>query len=265
MKRTLHKRAGLWELSIPLRAPVRGIWRYGTFAEAWGYLWRTGYPPGVPVEVKMAARDADPSPPGAEHLADADDSPHDASDSPSGPHPVWAAALPADEPKPAPQGSPWRSRAVAVGLASGLTILLMILLWPLFHRSSAALPSVADSTAPKAASPTPKPAEVSPAVSGAGKSHASIRANDRSWITACVDGKVVFSKLFAAGSRDDIDFLDRAVVRMGDAGPVEITVDGKPVGSLGRTGQVRVIELVPGASHFLVGGEEGDCTFGKPR
>jgi hypothetical protein len=80
-----------------------------------------------------------------------------------------------------------------------------------------------------------------------------------------VDGKVVFSKLFAAGSRDDIDFLDRAVVRMGDAGPVEITVDGKPVGSLGRTGQVRVIELVPGASHFLVGGEEGDCTFGKPR
>src|ERR1022692_2263852 len=102
-------------------------------------------------------------------------------------------------------------------------------------------------------------------VSSAGKSHASIQANDRSWITACVDGNVVFSKLFTAGTEDSIDFIDHAIVRMGNAGPVEITLDSKPVGSLGQMGQVRVIELVRGASHFLVGGEAEDCTLAKSR
>ncbi len=96
-------------------------------------------------------------------------------------------------------------------------------------------------------------------------SHALLEASDRSWITACVDGKLVFSKLFTAGSQDSVDFIDRAVVRVGDAGPVEITLDGKPVGSLGQKGQVRVIELVRGAPHFLVRGEADDCTVAKTR
>ena len=99
MKRTLHKRAGLWELSIPLRAPVRGIWRYGAFAEAWGYLWRTGYPPGLPGEIKMAVRQPEPTPLGIDYLAAVDDAVHDAFDATNGllagrislPHPIAAA------------------------------------------------------------------------------------------------------------------------------------------------------------------------------
>ena len=81
MKRTLHKRAGLWELSVPLRAPVRGIWRYAIFAEAWSHLWRTGYPPGLPIEIKMAVRSAEPSRLGIDYLADVDDAVHDAFES----------------------------------------------------------------------------------------------------------------------------------------------------------------------------------------
>src|SRR5450759_4986579 len=80
MKRDRHKRVGLWELSVPLRAPVRGIWRYATFAEAWGHLWRTGYPPGLPSEIKMAVRRAEPSRLGIDYLADVDDAVHDAFD-----------------------------------------------------------------------------------------------------------------------------------------------------------------------------------------
>ena len=219
MKRTLRKRAGLWELSVPLRAPVRGIWRYGTFAEAWVHLWRTGYPPGLPSEIRMAARGADPSSPGSEDLTDADEAAlpqltrAEASKVKPGPpepdvvskpvrstesDPVRAAALPANESKSAPHGSRRISRAIAVGLASGLTIFLVILFWPLSHRGSSVRPSVTDSTVPNAAPPAPKAVEapVPPPASGAGKSHASIQANGPSWITACVDGKVVFSKLF---------------------------------------------------------------------
>lgn len=259
MKRTLRKRAGLWELSVPLRAPVRGIWRYATFAEAWEHLWRTGYPPGLPSEIKTAVRSAEPARLGVEYLADIDDAVAAVKQS------LGDAVLPADEPKSA--ASSWKSRAIAAGLAIGLTILLVILLWPPSHGGSGTRPSVADATIPNAAAAVPKPAEdpVPPAASGAGKSHASIRTTDRSWITACVDGKVAFSKLFTTGSQESVDFTDHAVVRIGDAGPVEITLDGKPVGPLGGKGQVRVIELVRGTPHFLVGGEADDCTLAKPR
>jgi len=155
---------------------------------------------------------------------------------------------------------------MAVGLTAALTILLLVLLGPFSQfapfsqrDSLAPLYSVAPTVSRPTETPVPHP------VSGTGKSHASIQTKDRSWITACVDGGVVFSKLFTAGSKDSVDFVDRAVVRMGNAGPVEITLDGKPVGSLGETGQVRVIELARGAQRFLAGGETEDCTLTRSR
>ncbi len=335
MKRTLRKRVGLWELSVPLRAPVRGIWRYAEFAQAWDHLWRAGYPPGLPSEIKMAVRSAEPASLGIDYLADVDDAVRDAFDStnellaagisvaqltPAEPSEVKrdppqplkfprtplsvpatskllmldsevlisdaatvkessaqvvsetarAAVLPWDEPKHARHASPWLSRAIWVGLALGVTILLLIVFWPVSQRgpvlqSLTATDGSATVRVPNGAATAPNPAEapVPLSVSGAGKSHASIQANERSWVTACVDGKIVFSKLLTAGSKESVDFTNRAVVRMGNAGPLEITVDGKPVGSLGQVGQVRVIELIPGASHFLVGGEADDCTRGR--
>jgi len=257
MKRTLYKRAGLWELSVPLRAPVRGIWRYATFAEAWGHLWRAGYPPGLPGEIKTAVRSAETSPLGVEYLADIDDAVAAVKEF------VPDVLLPADEPKP--HASSWKSRAIAVGLGIGLTILLVTLVWPFSHGGSGARPSIAESTIPNAAAPATKPVEAPPPLSGTGKSRAFIRTTDRSWITACVDDKIAFSKLFTRGSQESVDFVDRAVLRLGDAGPVEITLDGKSVGPLGGPGQVRVIELDRGESHFLVGGEVDDCALNKSK
>jgi hypothetical protein len=104
---------------------------------------------------------------------------------------------------------------------------------------------------PKASPKTPSPG---------GKTRASITASDRSWITACTDGKATFSKLFVGGSQDDLVFSERALVRMGSAGSVAILLNGKPVGSLGRVGEVRVVELTPNASRIVTPGGPGDCT-----
>ena len=315
MKRTLHKKMGFWELSVPLRAPVRGIWRYATFAEAWGHLWRTGYPPGLPTEIKMAIRTTEPSQLGIDYLTDVDDSVHDVFDATNDllaagelpaplAFPVGLPIVPASSKllmpdseefesnavavtehvpdvvseagratvSPEDHTSPWIPREIAVGLVLVVAILLLIVFWSFSQRGpavpkpaeqhSVALPSAVDSTSLNAHTTTRKIAEaVPPPVSGADKSHASIQTNDRSWITACADGKMLFSKLFTAGSKDNVDFIKRAVVRIGDAGPVEITIDGKPLGPLGRTGQVRVIVLTPGSSHFQVSGEPDDCTL----
>jgi hypothetical protein len=98
---------------------------------------------------------------------------------------------------------------------------------------------------------------------GARKSHASIQATGPSWVVVCADGKVLFAKLFTAGSRDSVDFTGTAIVRTGSAGSLQIDLNGKPVGTLGAVGQVRIIELTPGDSHFREGGEADDCTKGR--
>jgi hypothetical protein len=193
-----------------------------------------------------------------------------------------------------------RSRVMAVLIAASLTLAAVgVLLYgpfakrvPVLQTSASSKASVAkaptvavDSAVPQptpAATPVATPAKrpgpppgaqvpgmpvpkVAAPLSAlvAGKARATITASDRSWVTACADGNLVFSKLFTAGSKDNVDFTRRAVVRMGNAGPLEILVNGKTMGPLGRPGQVRVIELTPEASHFLMPGEPGDCTAGR--
>jgi hypothetical protein len=71
---------------------------------------------------------------------------------------------------------------------------------------------------------------------------------------------MTLSKLFVAGSKEDLAFSSSAVVRMGSAGPLQILLNGKSVGSLGNPGEVKVIELMPTGSRFMTPGEPGDCT-----
>ena len=95
------------------------------------------------------------------------------------------------------------------------------------------------------------------------KSHVSVHANDRSWVVACADGKVLFTRLFTAGNSHMLEFNRRAIVRVGSAGSVQIVADGKSPGALGAVGEVRIVEFTPGGSHFLKGGEIEDCTKGR--
>ena len=104
---------------------------------------------------------------------------------------------------------------------------------------------------------TPNPA------SAGGKFHVAIQASDRSWVVACADNKPLFAKMFTNGSRQDIEFIARAIVRVGSSSAVQIAVNGKPVGIPGGVGPVRIVELTPGESHFLDDGTPNDCTRGQ--
>ena len=95
------------------------------------------------------------------------------------------------------------------------------------------------------------------------KSHLDIHTSDQSWVVACADGKVLFTRLFTAGDSQTLEFDRRAIVRVGSAGSVQIVADGKSPGSLGAVGEVRIVEFTPGDSHFLKGGEIEDCTLGR--
>jgi cytoskeleton protein RodZ len=99
-----------------------------------------------------------------------------------------------------------------------------------------------------------------PAVAGGalGKGHASLKFTEPSWASVCADGQKVFGRLMPAGEVREIRFSEKAVVRLGNAGGVEIALDGKPVGSLGQPGQLRLLELTSTGWRQLPTGDPAD-------
>jgi hypothetical protein len=167
--------------------------------------------------------------------------------------PVVSESKPVVTPAPA-----WKQRTTILVTLSVVAALLLFLPKLFGHReavapgaarikASAAPVLVVDSAVP--------PAAASPS----GTSVVSVAANGRSWITVCADDRMVFSKMFTAGSQGDVEFANRAVVRVGSAGHTDISLNGKPVGLLGQAGQVRVLELTPESSRVLAEGESGGC------
>jgi hypothetical protein len=189
--------------------------------------------------------------------------------------PLRTAAWQPEVAVPAPPPANTRSRVMAVVIAAALTLaaLVAFLNWPFTKRAPVQPVAAAAKSAP---APVSGPAPVSPpapaavpsavlkptpgATPQAGMSRVAITASDRSWVTACADGNPVFSKLFVNGSKEQLVFSGRALVRMGSAGPLEIRLNDKSVGPLGLPGQVRVMELTASGSRFITPGEPGDCT-----
>ncbi len=163
-----------------------------------------------------------------------------------------------------------RKPMLVVALCTAAT-LAVVLLGPSAKRILSPAVAAAKSDAPVISAPAPtpvpaktpaivKPVPVSAPAPKPSKSHVLITASDSSWVTACSAGKVAFTKLFVGGTQEDVAFTDRAIVRVGNAGPVDIELNGKSIGPLGRTGQVRAIELTPGSWRFLPLREPDGCT-----
>ena len=63
---------------------------------------------------------------------------------------------------------------------------------------------------------------------------------------ARVDGKVAFSGTLEANARRTWDAEKDVVLRLGNAGGVSISLNGKPIGPAGPKGQVRTLQLTSG-------------------
>lgn len=97
------------------------------------------------------------------------------------------------------------------------------------------VPAAGETSAPgsQAASPSPA-ASPTPLVS---KETLAIHLTDASWLRVTVDGNVRVEGTFPAGTNKSFHGK-AALLRVGNAGGVEVTVDGKPLGKLGATGDV---------------------------
>jgi hypothetical protein len=104
--------------------------------------------------------------------------------------------------------------------------------------SASQLATVADSTAGSAAGPA---------------HNISIKASNISWVSACADGIMVFSKLFNKGDVGEVHFARQATVQSGNAAATELVVGNQPIGPMGAWGEVKTIAATPAGYQYVTG------------
>ena len=81
----------------------------------------------------------------------------------------------------------------------------------------------------------------------------SIRASNISWVSACADGIMVFSKVFNKGDVGEVHFARQATIRSGNAAATELVVGNQPIGPMGAWGEVKTIAATPAGYQYVAG------------
>jgi hypothetical protein len=75
------------------------------------------------------------------------------------------------------------------------------------------------------------------------KTQAQIKVVDASWVDATADEKTVFRALLRKDEVKIFTFAHSAILRVGNAGGIELALDGKPIGPLGNRGKRGLVEI----------------------
>lgn len=79
-----------------------------------------------------------------------------------------------------------------------------------------------------------------------------VTAAEPVWILARADGKYSFSGTLEANETRTVEAANNVQLRLGNAGGVTITLNGKPIGDVGPKGQVRTVQLTSGGFQIVV-------------
>ena len=156
---------------------------------------------------------------------------------------------------PAAPAEPRRWRwAIPVAIAATLSVAGFAWFWDAFERRPAATRALAADpaappvivppvTAPPVTAPAPEKPRPSPPSHAPASVRVDLKAVEPSWVAVYVDGQQTFSKMLDAGQTTTIDSARQVRLRLGNAGGVEITANGKPIGPVGNHGDVRILEF----------------------
>jgi cytoskeletal protein RodZ len=160
------------------------------------------------------------------------------------------APAPGEQPAPAPANAPPQTTSAAPSVQPPVP--------PPAAQPPAAPPAAAPAPAKPAPAPSSPAAPATPAAppqtSGAppyppagpsetgpppaGAVQVAVTANDRSWVRAVADGAVVFEGFIDAGGRQGWQAARQITVKVGNAGAVEVIVNGRSLGPMGKPGAV---------------------------
>ena len=114
-----------------------------------------------------------------------------------------------------------------------------------------AAPSKPAVTEPSAAAPAPEPTGAPPAVASTAVAPdaasdrlvVQLKAVQRSWVSAIVDGQRAVQRVFQPGEEQTLDVRRDLVLTAGDGGAITVTLNGaaaKPIGPSGQTSTARL-------------------------
>jgi len=83
------------------------------------------------------------------------------------------------------------------------------------------------------------------------KLHVTLTADAEVWVQVWTDGKCVIVGTLHANETRTADAVDSMRIRTGNAGDLQVAVNGKSAGDLGPKGQVRTLEITPEGVQIL--------------
>ena len=111
------------------------------------------------------------------------------------------------------------------------------------------------SSAPAAPQSTPVNAPPVAAVAAKSNPDAAVRlqitAEESVWVLVRTDGKYLFSGTLAPNQVRTVEAGETVLLRLGNAGGVSVTLNGKPVGPLGPKGQIRTVQFTSGGFQIV--------------
>ena len=81
--------------------------------------------------------------------------------------------------------------------------------------------------------------------------HVEITAEEPVWVLARSDGKYAFSTTMDPNTSRTVEGVKDVMLRLGNAGGVTISLNGKPIGPAGPKGQVRTIQFTSGGFQIV--------------
>jgi cytoskeleton protein RodZ len=109
-------------------------------------------------------------------------------------------------------------------------------------QAASAAPVQTVSTASAAAKPS-----ISVTTSQTADGHAvlNLSATDEVWLSVTANGKEVFSGVLKPSQTKTLTGIEAAQMKVGNAGGLDVSWNGKPIGPIGPRGQVRTVVLTP--------------------
>jgi cytoskeleton protein RodZ len=121
---------------------------------------------------------------------------------------------------------------------------------PVPSGEPAAAPAQAVEQKPAAPAPAPAVPRVTPPNPDA-TVRVEITADEAVWMLARADGKYAFSATMEAHTTRTVEGLKEVTLRLGNAGGVTISLNGKPIGPAGPKGQVRILQFTSGGFQIV--------------
>ena len=128
---------------------------------------------------------------------------------------------------------------------------------PAAPETAPAQPPAVAEPAPKQSAAAPPAEQAAPAASAdrpaPGAVRVQVTAEEAVWVLARADGKYLFSGTLEPNETRTVEAGERLTLRIGNAGGVTITLNGKPIGTVGPKGQVREVQFTSGGFQIVAG------------